>query len=79
MCIGEILIALKLKTLIGASKTRMWANVERDGRPAECRWRSLFNANAAKLADANYSLVVGVSSWRLVVGVTAKTGFPSWQ
>jgi len=25
-------------------KTRMWANVQRDGRPAEYRWRPLFNA-----------------------------------
>jgi len=24
--------------------TRMWANVQRDGRPAEHRWRPLFNA-----------------------------------
>jgi len=24
--------------------TRMWANAQRDGRPAEYRWRSLFNA-----------------------------------
>ena len=24
--------------------TRMWANAQRDGRPAEHRWRSLFNA-----------------------------------
>ena len=24
--------------------TRMWANVQRDGRPAEYRWRPLFNA-----------------------------------
>jgi len=23
--------------------TRMWANAQRDGRPAECRWRPLFN------------------------------------
>jgi len=23
--------------------TTMWANVQRDGRPAECRWRPLFN------------------------------------
>jgi len=22
----------------------MWANAQRDGRPAECRWRPLFNA-----------------------------------
>jgi len=25
-------------------KTRMWANVQRDGRPAEYRWRRLLNA-----------------------------------
>jgi len=25
-------------------KTTMWANAERDGRPAEYRWRPLFNA-----------------------------------
>jgi len=25
-------------------ETRMWANVQRDGRPAEHRWRPLFNA-----------------------------------
>ena len=24
--------------------TRMWANAKRDGRPAEYRWRPLFNA-----------------------------------
>jgi len=26
------------------SITRKWANAQRDGRPAECRWRPLFNA-----------------------------------
>jgi len=25
-------------------KLEMWANAQRDGRPAECRWRPLFNA-----------------------------------
>jgi len=25
-------------------KLEMWANAQRDGRPAECRWRRLFNA-----------------------------------
>jgi len=24
--------------------TRMWANAQRDGRPAKHRWRPLFNA-----------------------------------
>ena len=33
-------------------KLEMWANVQRDGRPAEYRWRPLFNA--ASLADAHY-------------------------
>jgi len=27
-----------------AWNTRMWANAQRDGRPAEYRWRPLFNA-----------------------------------
>ena len=26
------------------TETRMWANAQRDGRPAENRWRLLFNA-----------------------------------
>jgi len=26
------------------NRTRMWADVQRDGRPAEYRWRPLFNA-----------------------------------
>ena len=26
------------------AETRMWANAQRDGRPAEYRWRPLFNA-----------------------------------
>ena len=26
------------------SKLEVWANAQRDGRPAECRWRPLFNA-----------------------------------
>ena len=30
----------------------MWANAQRDGRPAEHRWCPLFNAQS--LADANY-------------------------
>jgi len=30
----------------------MWANAQRDGRPAEYRWRPLFNA--ANVADARY-------------------------
>ena len=29
---------------IKTEETRMWANDQRDGRPAKCRWRPLFNA-----------------------------------
>ena len=28
----------------GLSKLEMWANAQPDGRPAEYRWRPLFNA-----------------------------------
>ena len=31
-------------TMEHSSVTRMWANAQRDGRPAEYRWRPLFNA-----------------------------------
>ena len=30
--------------LVKLTSTRMWASAQRDGRPAECRWRPLFNA-----------------------------------
>jgi len=32
------------ETAAFAYLTRIWANAQRDGRPAECRWRPLFNA-----------------------------------
>jgi len=33
------------KNLVGKEdKLEMWANAQPDGRPAEYRWRSLFNA-----------------------------------
>jgi len=32
--------------------TRMWANAQPDGRPAEHRWHPLFNAQS--LADGHY-------------------------
>ena len=34
--------------------TKMWADAQRDGRPAENRWRPLFNAAGRSLADAHY-------------------------
>jgi len=39
-------------------KTRMCANAQRDGRPAEHRWRPLFNATPQSLADAHYLTAV---------------------
>jgi len=32
----------------------MWANAQRDGRPAEYRWRPLFSVQRRSLADAHY-------------------------
>jgi len=37
-------VAFKFLTFQFQLKTRMWANAQRDGRPAEYRWRPLFNA-----------------------------------
>ena len=34
----------KTKFLLIRLKLEMWANAQRDGRPAEHRWRPLFNA-----------------------------------
>ena len=34
----------KVKKRNNTIKTRMWANAQPDGRPAEHRWRPLFNA-----------------------------------
>jgi len=33
-----------LKRFNNSLKLEMWANAQRDGRPAEYRWRPLFNA-----------------------------------
>jgi len=37
------------------TQLEMWANAHSDGRPAERRWRPLFNAQS--LADAHYYAV----------------------
>jgi len=34
----------ELKTAFNRLTLEMWANAQRDGRPAEYRWRPLFNA-----------------------------------
>jgi len=36
--------ALLFDFIYNTKITRMWANARRDGRPAEYRWRPLFNA-----------------------------------
>jgi len=36
--------ALVMRALRRAVKTRLWANAQRDGRPAEYKWHPLFNA-----------------------------------
>ena len=41
---GEKYIESSLQSQGKAYRTRMWANAQRDGRPAEHRWRPLFNA-----------------------------------
>ena len=40
----SLLNALLLSVLVKTKQTRMWANAQPDGRPAEHRWRPLFNA-----------------------------------
>ena len=39
LCIREIILSYDFIN----TQTRMWANPQRDGRPAEYRWRPLFN------------------------------------
>ena len=43
--------------LSGLDLTRMWTNAQRDGRPAEHRWRPLDKAPQS-LADAHYLTAV---------------------
>jgi len=37
-----------------SNKLEMWANAQRDGRPAEYRWRPLLMPQFGSLADAHY-------------------------
>ena len=42
---GNVTLKQKLfKTTVNLHQLEMWANAQRDGRPAEHRWRPLFNA-----------------------------------
>jgi len=41
----ELIVSVDAVVALAKQKqTRMWANAQRDGRPAEYRWRPLFNA-----------------------------------
>jgi len=44
MLLSIIMQLSVLSRYVKSFKTRMWANAQRDGRPAEYRWRPLFNA-----------------------------------
>jgi len=54
-CVPKIINIGSFLTVL-FNKLEMWANAQRDGRPAEYRWRPVFNA--AKCADAHYSSAV---------------------
>jgi len=41
---GYVWLHIDFETFYSVDVTRMWANAQRDGRPAEYRWRPLFNA-----------------------------------
>ena len=43
-CLFSVQREFTQATLHELKQARMWANVQRDGRPAEHRWRPLFNA-----------------------------------
>jgi len=41
---GKVTVVKSVYNGAPTNKTRMWANAQPDGRPAEHRWRPLFNA-----------------------------------
>jgi len=43
-CLFRLLTCMFVTCYIKYQSTRMWANAQRDGRPAEYRWRPLLNA-----------------------------------
>jgi len=46
--------------------TRMWANAQRDGRPAEHRWRPLLDAVQYRCQDAKpVEICRGASNYRM--------------
>jgi len=43
-CVNATLRSILSTARCTTNRTRMWANAQPDGRPAEHRWRPLFNA-----------------------------------
>jgi len=41
---STLFVRIESNIYYNQTQTRMWANAQRDGRPAEYRWRPLFNA-----------------------------------
>jgi len=69
----------KIFITVATAKTRMWANAQRDGRPAEYRWHPLFNAallecpNAAKMQ--NPLKFAGVPQTRQRISAVSRSKF----
>jgi len=69
----------KLRTLTEKRKlTRMWANAQRDGRPAEYRWRRMLNAAVwlaptARVPCSNAASIGKCKTWR------TQGEFCTWQ
>ena len=39
-----VVVAVAVAVVVNYQELEMWPNAQRDGRPAEYRWRHLFNA-----------------------------------
>jgi len=53
----------------------MWANAQRDGRPAKYRWHPLFNAKS--LADTQYLTAVQ-QRCQYTKAIEISSGAPNW-
>jgi len=73
--------------VLNQKRTRIWANAQRDGRPAEYRWRRLFNAakfgwlvpcsNAAKTRKP--LKFAGVPQTRQQISAVSKPKLPYYE
>jgi len=57
----------------------MWANAQRDGRPAEYRWRSLFNAAVLCINATNPLKFAGVPQTRQRISAVSRPKFTYYQ